>query len=223
MEQVTRLKDGEKGVVLQRDKETYAIAPHLPCGVVTPDQLRKLAAAAEKYGAAAVKVTSAARIAIVGIKETDIDAIWGDLGIRPGHAVGMCVRSVKACPGTAFCRLGQQDSLGMGMKLDEIYHGMDLPSKTKMGVSGCRNQCAENCIKDVGLYGKKEGWVLTVGGKGTGKPRLADTLAEDIDSDQALRLIEKVIAFYMENAKKVERIGAMIDRLGLDALKAAVL
>jgi NAD(P)H-nitrite reductase large subunit len=222
MDQVTRLKDGEKGVVLQRDKETYAIAPHLPCGVVTPDQLRKLAAAAEKYGAAAVKVTSAARIAIVGIKETDIDAIWSDLGIRPGHAVGMCVRSVKACPGTAFCRLGQQDSLGMGMKLDEIYHGMDLPSKTKMGVSGCRNQCAENCIKDVGLYGKKEGWVLTVGGKGTGKPRLADTLAEDIDSDQALRLIEKVIAFYRENAKKVERIGAMIDRLGLDALKAAV-
>lgn len=223
MEQENRLKDGEKGVVLQRDKETYAIAPHLPCGVVTPGQLRKLADAAEKYGAAAVKVTSAARIAIVGIKEADIDAIWNDLGIRPGHAVGMCVRSVKACPGTAFCRLGQQDSLGMGMKLDEIYHGMDLPSKTKMGVSGCRNQCAENCIKDVGLYGKKEGWVLTVGGKGTGRPRLADVLAEDIDSDTAVRLIEKVIGFYKENAKKVERLGAMIDRLGLDSLKAAVL
>jgi NAD(P)H-nitrite reductase large subunit len=223
MEQVTRLKDGEKGVVLQRDKETYAIAPHLPCGVVTPAQLRTLADVAEKYGAAAVKVTSAARIAIVGIKEADIDAIWKDLRIRPGHAVGMCVRSIKACPGTAFCRLGLQDSLGMGMKLDEIYHGMDLPSKTKIGVSGCRNQCAENCIKDIGLYGKKEGWVLTVGGKGTSKPRLAETLAEDIDSDTALRLIEKVVAFYKENAKKVERIGAMIDRLGLETFKTAVL
>ncbi len=223
MSETTRLKDGEKGAVLQRDKETYAIAPHLACGVVTPDQLRKLADVAEKYNAAALKVTSAARIAVVGIKESDIDAVWDDLGIPPGHAVGMCVRSVKACPGTAFCRLGQQDSLGMGMKLDEIYHGMDLPSKTKIGVSGCRNQCAENCIKDIGLYGKKDGWVLTVGGKGTGRPRLADTLIEDIDSDQALQLIEKVVAYYKENAKKVERIGAMIDRLGLDALKEAVL
>ncbi len=223
MSQENRLKDGEKGVVLQRDKETYAIAPHLPCGVVTPEQLRKLADVADKYGAAAVKVTSAARIAIVGIKEADVDAIWNDLDIPPGHAVGLCVRSVKACPGTTFCRLGQQDSLGMGMKLDAIYHGMDLPSKTKIGVSGCRNQCAENCIKDIGLYGKKDGWVLTVGGKGTSKPRLADTLAEDLDADQALQLIETVVAFYKENAKKLERIGAMIDRLGLEPFKKAVM
>jgi len=224
MEKEKKVKDGEKGAVLQRDKETYAIAPHLPCGVVTPEKLRLLADAAEKYNAAAVKVTSAARIALVGIQEADIDAVWQDLeGIQPGHAVGLCVRSVKACPGTAFCRLGQQDSLGLGMKLDEIYHGMALPSKTKIGVSGCPNQCAENCIKDIGLYGKKDGWVLTVGGKGTSKPRLADTLAEDLDTDQALALIEKVVAFYQENAKKHERIGKMIDRLGLDAVKAAVL
>ena len=224
MEEKSRLKDGEKGVVLQRDKETYAIAPHLACGVVTPEVLRKLADAAEKYNAAALKVTSAARIALVGIRTEDIDNIWRDLGIAPGHAVGMCVRSVKACPGTAFCRLGQQDSLGMGMKLDEIYHGMDLPSKTKMGVSGCKNQCAENCIKDVGLHGTKNGWVLTVGGKGTNRPRLADTLIEGIASDEkALALVEKVIDFYRANAEKPERIGAMIDRIGLDALKAAVL
>ena len=31
----------EKGAVLQRDKETYAIAPHIPAGLVTSDQLRK--------------------------------------------------------------------------------------------------------------------------------------------------------------------------------------
>ena len=87
MEEKSRLKDGEKGVVLQRDKETYAIAPHLACGVVTPEVLRKLADAAEKYNAAALKVTSAARIALVGIRTEDIDNIWRDLGIAPGHAV----------------------------------------------------------------------------------------------------------------------------------------
>ena len=37
------LKDGQKGVILQRDKETYAIAPHIPCGLVTPDLLEKIA------------------------------------------------------------------------------------------------------------------------------------------------------------------------------------
>ncbi|SMC37849.1 Nitrite/Sulfite reductase ferredoxin-like half domain-containing protein [Desulfocicer vacuolatum DSM 3385] len=217
------LKLGEKGVVPQRDKKTYAIAPHIPCGVITPQQLRTIADVADKYEAQALKLTSASRIAMVGLKEEDIDNAWKDLSLHLGHAVGLCVRSIKACPGTTFCKLAQQDSLGMGMKLDEIYHGMELPSKTKMGVSGCTNQCAENCIKDISLMGKKSGWTLMVGGNGASRPRLAEVFAQELDSDTALDLIEKIVAFYKENGKKGERIGKMIDRLGLDTMKDAIL
>jgi len=217
------LKLGEKGAVPQRDKETYAIAPHIPCGVVTPDQLRTIADVADKYKAQAVKITSAARITIVGLKEEDIDNAWKDLSLNLGHAVGLCVRSIKACPGMDFCKLAKQDSLGMGMKLDKIYHGMELPSKTKMGVSGCTNQCAENCIKDVSLMGKKSGWTLMVGGNGASRPRLSEVFAEELDSDTALLLIEKIVDYYKENGKKGERIGKMIDRIGLDTLKDAVM
>ena len=98
------LQDGEKGVIVQRDKRTYAVAPHVPCGVIQPEQLRIIADVAEKYGAQAIKITSAARIALVGVEEKDIDAIWKELGMLPGFAVGLCVRSIKACPGTSFCR-----------------------------------------------------------------------------------------------------------------------
>jgi hypothetical protein len=31
------LKLGEKGTILQRDNQTYAVAPHIPCGVLTPN------------------------------------------------------------------------------------------------------------------------------------------------------------------------------------------
>jgi NAD(P)H-nitrite reductase large subunit len=217
------LKDGEKGAVRQRDKETFAVVPHAPCGVISPAELRKFADVADKYEAAALKITSAARIAIVGIKEEDIDNVWEDLGIAPGHAVGICVRSIKACPGTTFCRLGLQDSLKMGMELDAKYHGMELPGKTKMGISGCKNQCAENCIKDVSLVGTRKGWILMAGGKGTAKPRLADTIAEDLEWDEAQRLLDKLVQFYIDNAKKHERVGKFIDRIGLDAFKSAVL
>ena len=147
------LQDGEKGAIIQRDKQTYAVAPHLPCGVVSADTLRKLADAADKYNIPAMKVTSASRIALVGITEDQVDEVWKDLKMSPGAAVGLCVRSVKACPGTTFCKRGQQDSLGIGMLLDEKYHGLELPGKFKIGVSGCPNQCAENCIKDVSLVG----------------------------------------------------------------------
>lgn len=217
------IQDGDKGAILQRDKQTYAVAPHLPCGVVTPGQLRKLADVAEKYGAAALKVTSAARIAIVGLKESDVDAVWQDLGMSPGAAVGLCVRSVKACPGTTFCKRGTQDSLAVGMQLDAKYHGMNLPGKLKIGVAGCMNQCAETCIKDVALVGKSKGWMVLVGGSGGARPRLADTLAENLNTEDALALVDRVVAFYRDNAKPHERLGRVLDRVGLDALKAAVL
>ena len=58
------LKDGQKGVILQRDKKTYGIAPHLPCGLVTPEILETFADVARKYNVPTLKITSAARIAL---------------------------------------------------------------------------------------------------------------------------------------------------------------
>lgn len=54
------LKDGEKGVIRQRGKEnpTYAIAPHIPCGIVTPDQLHAIADVARKYRVPGLKITT---------------------------------------------------------------------------------------------------------------------------------------------------------------------
>jgi len=217
------LQDGEKGVIIQRDKQTYAVAPHIPCGVVSPDTLRKLADTAQKYQAAALKITSAARIAVVGLAEEDVDNVWKDLGMSPGAAVGLCVRSVKACPGTTFCKRGMQDSLSVGMKLDEKYHGMELPGKLKIGVSGCPNQCAETCIKDIGFVGMPKGWKLFVGGNGGGKPRLSREIARDLSTEQALELADVVVEFYKENARPRQRLGAMIEKMGFEEFKAAIL
>ena len=217
------LKDGEKGAVLQRDKETYAIVPHLPLGLITPEQLRKIADVAEKYKTAALKVTSAARIAIVGLKEEDIDQAWQDLGMAPGAAVGLCVRSVKACPGNSLCRLGQQNSIELGTALDQRYHGMELPGKIKMGVSGCPNQCGESSVKDVGFVGKAKGWTVLVGGNAASRPRLAEELTEGLSTEQALKVTDKILKYFKQNGKKGERIGRFMDRVGFETFKQAVL
>ena len=216
------LRLGEKGAILQRDKETYAIAPHIPCGVVTPALLRRMADVAEKYGAKALKITGATRIAIIGLKEADIDSVWEELALAPGAAVGLCVRSVRSCPGTTYCKLGQQDALGIGFRLDEIYHGMQLPGKFKMAVSGCPLSCAESWVRDVGLIGRKDGWVLTVGGNVGANPRIGQELAGGLDDDGIIAAVEKVVQAYRDNAKKGERVGKTIERLGLEPFQAAL-
>ena len=216
------LKLGEKGAIIQRDKETYAIAPHIPCGVVTPELLRKLADVAEKYHAQALKITGRHAHCHRGPQRRGYRFGWQDLALKPGAAVGLCVRSVRACPGTTFCKIGQQDALGMGMKLDEVYHGMELPGKFKMAVSGCNLNCAEGWVRDVGLYGKAKGWTLTIGGNVGAAPRIGQELLGDLDEEQALSAVEKVVNYYKENAKKGERLGKMIDRMGFDAVKEAL-
>ncbi|AOR24362.1 NAD(P)/FAD-dependent oxidoreductase [Clostridium taeniosporum] len=209
----------DKGAVLQRDKETYAIAPHLTAGLVTPGQLRTLADVAEKYDAKAIKVTGAQRIALVGIKEEEIDSAWKDLGMKPGAAVGLCVRSVKVCPGTTFCKKGLQDSVAIGSKLDGLYHGMDLPNKLKIGVSGCPQSCADNHIKDIGIFGMPKGWTVQIGGKGGLKPRLADKIVVNVSEEKLFPLVEKIIKVYSENATARERLGDYIERVGLEEVK----
>jgi NAD(P)H-nitrite reductase large subunit len=222
MEQKTDLL--EKGAILQRDKETYAIAPHIPGGIILDfNMLRKIADVAEKNGAKALKLTSAQRIAIVGIEPDKIDKVWEELDMPKGHAVGLCVRSIKICPATHFCRLAQQDAVTLGLELDKKYHGMNLPSKFKIGVSGCMNSCSEPAIKDLGIMGTPKGFTVMIGGNAGVQPRLANVLEANVPADKVLELVDKIVAYYKENGKNYERIGKMIDRIGLDKVKQDIL
>jgi len=213
----------EKGAVLQRDRETYAIAPDTPAGIVPPETLRKFADVAEKYNAAAIKITSAQRMVIVGLKEEDIDNAWKDLGMSPGAAIGLCVRSVKICPGTAFCKRAVSDSLSLGMALHEAYHGMSLPAKFKMGASGCPNCCAESWVKDIGFIGFKDGFKVVVGGEAGRKPRIGTELTYAASMDDAMKVTQGIIDYYKANGKPKERLGELIERIGFTEFSNGVL
>jgi NAD(P)H-nitrite reductase large subunit len=213
----------EKGAILQRDKETYAIAPHIPGGITDTATLRKICDAADKYKVQALKLTSAQRIALVGINEEDLDGIWADLQQTPGAAIGLCVRSVKICPGTTFCKRGVMDSVGLGLKIDAIYHAMELPNKMKMGVSGCMLSCSEVWVKDIGVMGTPKGWKLLVGGNSGMRPRIADVFAEELATDdEVLALVEKIVNFYKGFGKK-ERLCRIVEQMGIEEFRKAVM
>ena len=216
------LKLGEKGVIPQRDKKTYAIAPHIPCGIVTPELLRRIADTAEKYNAKMIKLTGATRFAIIGLEEEVIDDVWKALDTDKGAAVGLCVRSVRTCPGNTYCKLGKQDALKVGLILDEVYHGLQLPNKFKMAVSGCFLSCSESWVRDIGIIGKKEGWTLVIGGNVGANPRIAQECADGLNDEGVIAAIDKVVKCYQENAKKGERLGKTIERLGIDDFKQAI-
>jgi NAD(P)H-nitrite reductase large subunit len=213
----------EKGAILQKDGVSYAIAPHIPGGFIDVAQFRQLVKVAEKYHAAALKLTAGQRIAIIGIKEEELDAVWKELEMKIGYAIGLCVRMVKFCPGTTYCRHGKQDAVGLGRKLDALYHGYQLPAKFKIGVAGCEYGCTAPLVKEIGLRGMPEGWTLTAGGTCGAKPRFGDLIAEGLDQKEAEDYAERIIKFFhgCDWAKKM-RLGRVIDKIGLDDFKKEI-
>lgn len=213
-----------KGANLQKihnGKKTYAITPHLPGGFIKPDVLEKYAHVARKYNGI-LKLTSAQRIMITGLKAEDIEAIWQELGMQPAMGFANCVRSVKICPGIAFCKRGKQDSIKLGLELDKRYIKKEMPSRMKMGVSGCPNSCAESVIKDVGVIGTDEGWDVYVGGSAGSHPRLADKLITGLNYEDTLRVIDIIVRYYQKNAD-IERVGQFIDRIGFEKFQKDIL
>jgi len=216
-------EEAPKGAILQRDKETYAIVPRIPCGLLTKEKLRNLATVVEKYDIPIVKLTSGHRIALVGMKADQINAIYADLGMDPGKATELCLHYVQACPGTEVCKFGIQDSLGFGIKLEAMLAGRETPAKLKVGVSGCPFTCAEGLVRDIGVTGRKKGWNVSFGGNSGKQARVGDILAEEISQEEVITLINRCIDYYAEHGKKKERTSRFIERIGLDAFKEAVL
>jgi len=211
----------EKGAILQRDRETYAIAPHIPGGFTDSATLRKICDVADKYGAQ-LKITSAQRIALLGVKEEDLDAIWAELAQDQGAPIGLCVRSVKICPGTTHCKRAVQDSASLGLKIDKIYHAMELPNKMKMGISGCLLSCSESSVKDIGVLGTNKGWRILVGGNAGPRPRLGELLIDDVpDEAGVLEIVARVVDFY-KNSAQPGRIGKLVEELGIEAFRAEI-
>lgn len=215
--------DTPRGAILQRDKKTYAIVPRTPVGLVTADVLEAISSVVRRYNIPLAKITSGQRLALIGMNREEVDLIWHDLKMEVGPAIELCVHYVQACPGTEVCKFGVRNSLGLGLQLEKLYVGMDLPAKVKIGVSGCPFCCAESYVRDIGLIGKKKGWVLTFGGNSGGRPRIGDVITEDLDDSEAVDLVQRCLEFYRDNVEKKLRTARFVEKVGIETVKEALL
>jgi nitrite reductase (NADH) large subunit len=207
---------------IQRDG-TFSVVPRIRGGVVTPDELRRIADTAERYEAKMVKITGGQRIDILGVRKEDLPAIWRDLEMPSGHAYSKAVRTVKTCVGSDFCRFGLGDSIALGIEMESTWEGLHTPHKVKSGVSGCPRNCAEATVKDIGVVAVEGGWQVRVGGAAGGTVREADVLCTVPTRAEALRVCTTFLQYYRENAEYRERTYDFVPRVGLETIREAVL
>jgi len=209
---------------IQKDG-TYSVVPRMWGGVTTPNELRAIADAADKFNVSMVKVTGGQRIDLFGIQKEDLPEIWGDLnkaGMVSGHAYGKSLRTVKTCVGSEWCRFGTQDSTGLGIKMEKLTWGSWTPHKYKIAASGCPRNCAEATIKDFGVVCVDSGYELHVGGNGGIKVRATDLLCRVTTEEEALEYCAAFMQIYREEAHYLERTAPWIERVGLAYVKQRV-
>ena len=80
------MREHPVGAILQRDKETYAIVPRTPVGLVTPDDLEALAGVARKYNIPVIKITSGQRFALVGVEKGGCGQHLAGIGYGRGQS-----------------------------------------------------------------------------------------------------------------------------------------
>ncbi len=157
------------------------------------------------------------------MKGNDVNAIWEDLEMDMGKATELCLHYVQACPGNAVCKFGIKDSLGLGIEIEDFFLGMKLPAKVKIGVSGCPLCCGESMVRDIGVFAKKKGWTVVLGGNSARRPRVGDIIAENITKEEVLSLTKRCLKYYATHGRKKERTARFVNRVGIDEIKSAVL
>ncbi len=208
---------------IQKDG-TYSVMPRMWGGMTDANELRAIADAADKYGAA-VKVTGGQRIDLLGVKKEDLPAIWSDLndaGMVSGHAYSKGLRTVKTCVGSDWCRFGTQDSTGLGIKLEKRLWGSWTPHKVKLAVSGCPRNCAEATCKDVGIICVDSGYQIGVGGAAGMDVKEVERLVDVRTEEEAIDYTVAFIQLYREHAKYLDRPYKWLAKVGLDWVKEQV-
>ncbi|GAC1531341.1 MAG: nitrite reductase large subunit NirB [Acidimicrobiales bacterium] len=210
---------------LQKDG-SYSVVPRVPGGEITPDQLITIGQVAKDFGLY-TKITGGQRIDMFGATVEQLPVIWArliDAGMESGQAYGKSMRTVKSCVGSTWCRYGVQDSTSLAVALELRYRGLRSPHKFKLAVSGCARECAEAQSKDVGVIATERGWNLYVGGNGGLRPRHADLLAEDLDTETLIRYIDRFLMYYVRTADRLERTATWMTRLdgGIEDVRRVV-
>lgn len=207
---------------IQKDG-TFSVIPEMPGGICSPDELRRIADAADKYAVPLMKLTGGQRIDLVGVAREDLPAIWRDIGMPAGYAWGKSYRTCKSCIGSDYCRFGLGDSMSLAQELEGRFRGLDSPGKLKLATAGCPRNCSEALVKDLGVVAVEGGrWEIYVGGAAGAHIRKGDLLTVCDTADDVMKVSGRFIEYYRQNAKYKERTYTWVERIGIERIRALI-
>ena len=214
-----------KGFFQQVEQDKFSLRLCMSGGTMDTAYVKKAIEIAEKYGGSKIHLTYRQQIEIPFIADVNVEAVQkfvAEAGIST-FIVGPRVRTVLACLGSSVCKFGQIETGELARELHTRYFGRELPAKLKIAITGCQNNCVKVEANDIGIRGVEQGYLLYFGGCFGREIRVGKTLLPVLKAKQAvLKVIEGAGNFFAANANTGERLGKLIERIGLDTFKKAL-
>ena len=122
------------------------------------------------------------------------------------------VFQLKACD---FCEGEKKDSIPHAEELHQKLSGLGLPKELKVGFNGCGMVCFGAVNEDIGIIFRKGKFDLFLGAKTVGRTAHAgQPVAEGIEPDKIVEVIEKIVYEYKEKGHPNERFFKYFKRVG---------
>jgi ferredoxin-nitrite reductase len=169
------------------------------------------------FGQGFLDLTTRQDVQLHWIRIGDVPEIWRRLeavGVTTIQACGDSARNVVCCPVSGLDADEVVDAYPVARAISDYFTGnreyANLPRKFKMSVTGCREDCANAEINDVGLWPARlpdatVGFNVLVGGGLSDGPRMASDIDVFVRPDQAVELTRAVAQLFGELGDRENR------------------
>ncbi len=206
------------------NNQTVFVLVEAAGGVYNSDQLRLLCEFADDE-TAFLKVTEDQRIGFMISEDrlTEVQAKLAQAGLLIRNYQGISMLSPKSCLGE-LCPHHAQQALGDAIELSSLFaktFGKERPF-VSMGMNGCEKSCLASATDDIHIVGEASGYKISIGGKGSEVPQIAQFLIDNVAQADMGNVLSKVLECYFNNATEGERLWETLDRIGISPFLAGI-
>jgi sulfite reductase beta subunit-like hemoprotein len=225
------------GLYYQLDHTSHMQRIKLPGGRMTADQLEALADVSDRYGRGIAHVTTRQDLQIHWVPVEQIMDMYDRLlrvGITTRGACADTVRNVTACP---YAGVAPDEPFDVSPYLLAVHEyflfnplNLTLPRKFKIALEGCRHDCAQVPINDIGVYAKlrdgQRGFTVYAGGGLGSQPYLAHLITDFIPDTDLLVWCEAIVRIQHRHGERKNRSRArmkyVVRKMGLERFRQAI-
>ncbi|MDI6731352.1 MAG: 4Fe-4S binding protein [Candidatus Margulisbacteria bacterium] len=218
-----QLKRG--GVVKLKEKDMFSVWVRAVCCNMDARKLKMVADIAEEFGRGIVLFTTRQFPIIPHIHFKDLETVREKLK-EVNLMLDRCgarVRSADVCYDANICPHAVTNPITLGEKIDQYWRDDPGGHKIKISIVGCSKQCTSpRVLSDLGFVGTEQGYAAYLGGRLGLKPFIGIKVAEKLSEDQCVKLIDNFFVFLRREGKEGERSADLINRLGIEKVKAEI-